>query len=119
MKLTTENFGEVILLTSPALVGGTETLGFKTDVFESKNGTEVRTPLKDKARQTLGFSSVAIRNEIAQHFNAQWAGIRKNWAVPLFQESQFVGDVAPEVVADGEPLPEQTVIACRTDIYSF
>ena len=119
MKLTTENFGEVILLTSPALVGGTETLGFKTDVFESKNGTEVRTPLKDKARQTLGFSSVAIRNEIAQHFNAQWGGIRKNWAVPLFQESQFVGDVAPEVVADGEPLPEQTVIACRTDIYSF
>lgn len=119
MKLTTENFGEVILLTSPALVGGTETLGFKTDVFESKNGTEVRTPLKDKARQTLGFSSVAIRNEIAQHFNAQWAGIRKNWAVPLFQESQFVGDVAPEVVTDGEPLPEQTVIACRTDIYSF
>ena len=119
MKVSTQNFGEVILLTSPALVGGTETLGFKTDVFESKNGTEVRTPLKDKARQTLGFSSVAIRNEIAQHFNAQWGGIRKNWAVPLFQESQFVGDVAPEVVADGEPLPEQTVIACRTDIYSF
>jgi hypothetical protein len=119
MKLITENFGEVILLTSPALVGGTETLGFKTDVFESKNGTEVRTPLKDKARQTLGFSSVAIRNEIAQHFNAQWGGIRKNWAVPLFQESQFVGDVAPEAVADGESLPEQTVVVCRTDIYSF
>lgn len=107
MKLTTENFGEVILLTSPALVGGTETLGFKTDVFESKNGTEVRTPLKDKARQTLGFSSVALCNEIAQHFNAQWGGIRKNWAVPLFQESQFVGDVSSDT------------ITCRADIYSF
>lgn len=45
-----------ILLTSPALVGGTETLGFKTDVFESKNGTEVsRTPIKDKARKCRVF----------------------------------------------------------------
>ncbi|WP_180007726.1 hypothetical protein [Acinetobacter sp. YH16057] len=119
MKISTQNFGEVVLLTSPALVGATESIGFKTDVFESKNGTEVRTPLKDKARQTLGFSSVVLRNEIAQHFNTQWGGIRKNWAVPLFQEAQFVGDVAPEIVADGEPVPEQTVIACRTDIYSF
>lgn len=119
MIVTTELFGDVILLKSPALVGATESIGFKTDVFESKNGTETRIPLKDKARQTLSFSSIAVLEEIAQHFNVQWGGIRKNWAVPLFQESQFVGDVAPEVVADGEPLPEQTVIACRTDIYSF
>lgn len=107
MRVVTENFGEVIVLTSPALVGGTETLGFKTDVFESKNGTEVRTPLKDKARQTLGFSSVAIRKEIARHFNVQWGGIRKNWAVPLFQESQYVGDVSADYVL------------CNTSIYSF
>ncbi|NWK75669.1 hypothetical protein HYG93_15650 [Acinetobacter sp. SwsAc6] len=107
MIIYTELFGDVVLLTSPALVGATEKLGFKTDVFESKNGSEVRTPLRDKARQTLGFSSIAVLKEIAQHFNVQWGGIRKNWAVPLFQESQYVGAV------DGD------FIECRTDIYSF
>lgn len=107
MILTTESYGEVVLLTSPALVGANESIGFKTDVFESKNGTETRIPLKDKARQTLSFSSVVVLAEIAKHFNTQWGGIRKNWAVPLFQESQFVGDVSADFVM------------CRTDIYSF
>lgn len=107
MILTPANYGEVVLLTSPALVGATESIGFKTDVFESKNGTETRIPLKDKARQTLTFSSIVVLAEIAKHFNTQWGGIRKNWAVPLFQESQFVGDVSADFVM------------CRTDIYSF
>lgn len=119
MKLMTENFGEVVLLTSPALVGATESIGFKTDVFESKNGTETRIPLKDKARQTLGFSSVIVRNEIAKLFNVQWGGIRKNWAVPLFQESQFVGNVVSETVVIDEQEVEQTSVLCRTDIFSF
>lgn len=107
MKLTTTNFGEVILLTSPALVGAVESVGFKTDIFESKNGTEQRTPLKDKARQTLNFDSVAVQKEVASVFNSQWGGIRHNWAVPLFHELQFVGDVSADFVM------------CRTDIFSF
>lgn len=107
MKISTQNFGDVILLTSPALVGATESIGFKTDVFESKNGTEQRTPLKDKARQTLGFSSIVVQEEIAKNFNVQWGGLRKNWAVPLFQESQYIGDVSADFVM------------CRTDIFSF
>lgn len=119
MKLTTENFGEVVLLTSPALVGATESIGFKTDVFESKNGTETRIPLKDKARQTLGFSSIVLKKEIAKNFNVQWGGIRKNWAVPLFQESQFVGDVVSETVVIDEQEVEKTSVLCRTDIFSF
>lgn len=107
MKLTTTNFGEVVLLTSPALVGAVESVGFKTDIFESKNGTEQRTPLKDKARQTLNFDSVAVQKEVASVFNSQWGGIRHNWAVPLFHELQFVGDVSADFVM------------CRTDIFSF
>lgn len=107
MKLTTTNFGEVVLLTSPALVGAVESVGFKTDIFESKNGTEQRTPLKDKARQTLNFDSVAVQKEVASVFNSQWGGIRHNWAVPLFHELQFVGDVSGDS------------IICRTDIFSF
>lgn len=107
MKLTTTNFGEIVLLTSPALVGAVESVGFKTDIFESKNGTEQRTPLKDKARQTLNFDSVAVQKEVASVFNSQWGGIRHNWAVPLFHELQFVGDVSADFVM------------CRTDIFSF
>lgn len=119
MKLTTQNFGEVILLTSPALVGATESIAFKTDIFESKNGTENRIPLKDKARQTLSFSSSVLRNEIAQNFNVQWGGIRKNWAIPLAQESQFIGDVASEIIEINGQSVEQAVVLCRTDIFSF
>ncbi|WP_228199179.1 hypothetical protein [Acinetobacter cumulans] len=107
MKVSTQNFGEVILLTSPALVGAVESIGFKTDVFESKNGTEMRIPLKDKARQTLNFDSVAVQKEVASVFNSQWGGIRHNWAVPLFHELQLVGDVSADFVM------------CRTDIFSF
>jgi len=49
----------------------------------------------------------------------QWGGIRKNWAVPLFQESQFVGDVVSETVVIDEQEVEQTSVLCRTDIFSF
>lgn len=107
MIISTEKFGDVILLTTPMLIDVTETLAFKTDVFEAKNGTEQRTPLKDKARQTLGFSSIALHDEVSQNFNVQWGGIRKLWAIPLAQESQYVGAV------DGDS------IDCRTDIFSF
>ncbi|RLL30742.1 hypothetical protein D9K80_15665 [Acinetobacter cumulans] len=107
MIISTEKFGDVILLTTPMLIDVTETLAFKTDVFEAKNGTEQRTPLKDKARQTLSFSSIALHDEVSQNFNVQWGGIRKLWAVPLAQESQYVDAV------DGD------FIDCRTDIFSF
>jgi len=119
MKVVTQNFGEVVVLTSPTLVGATESIAFKTDVFESKNGTETRIPLKDKARQTLSFSSIALKEEIAKNFNMQWGGIRKNWAVPLAQESQFVGEVVSETIVIDEQEVEQTSVLCRTDIFSF
>ena len=119
MKVITENFGEVVLLTSPTLVGASESIAFKTDIFESKNGSEIRIPLKDKARQTLGFSSIALKEEIAKNFNVQWGGIRKSWAVPLAQESQFVGNVVSETIVVDEQEVSQTSVLCRTDIFSF
>lgn len=119
MKVITENFGEVVLLTSPTLVGASESIAFKTDIFESKNGSEIRIPLKDKARQTLGFSSIALKEEIAKNFNVQWGGIRKSWAVPLAQESQFVGKVVSETIVVDEQEVSQTSVLCRTDIFSF
>lgn len=107
MKVTTNLYGDLILLTTPALVGANESIGFKTDIFQASDGTEQRTPLKDKARQTLSFSSLSIRQTIAQQFNVQWGGIRQLWAVPLYQERQLVGDVNSDF------------IACNTSIYDF
>lgn len=107
MKISTNLYGDLILLTRPVLVGANESIGFKTDIFEALDGTEKRTPLKDKARQTLSFSSFSIFKEVAQQFNVQWGGIRQLWAVPLYQERQFVGDVSSDF------------IACNTDIYDF
>ncbi|MHA3083724.1 hypothetical protein ACX1NX_11290 [Acinetobacter sp. ANC 5383] len=107
MKISTNLYGDLILLTMPVLVGASESIGFKTDIFEASDGTEQRTPLKDKARQTLSFSSLSLRQAMAQQFNVQWGGIRQHWAVPLYQERQFVGDVSSDF------------IACNTDIYDF
>lgn len=107
MNVTTNLYGDLILLTMPALVGANESIGFKTDIFEASDGTEQRTPLKDKARQTLSFSSLSIRQAIAQQFNVQWGGIRQLWAVPLYQEGQHVGATSGDF------------IACNTSIYDF
>ncbi|WP_151710220.1 hypothetical protein [Acinetobacter brisouii] len=107
MQVNTNLYGDLILLTTPVLVGANESIGFKTDIFEASDGTEQRTTLKDKARQTLSFSSLSIRQTITQQFNVQWGGIRQLWAVPLYQERQFVGDVGSDF------------ITCNTDIYDF
>jgi hypothetical protein len=107
MKISTNLYGDLILLTTPVLVGANESIGFKTDIFEASDGTEQRTPLKDKARQTLSFSSLSVRQEMAQQFNVQWGGVRQLWSVPLYQESQFVGDVSSDF------------ITCTTNIYDF
>ncbi|MHA3078770.1 hypothetical protein [Acinetobacter sp. ANC 5502] len=107
MKVNTNLYGDLILLTTPVLVGANESISFKTDIFEASDGTEQRTPLKDKARQMLSFSSLSMRQAVAQQFNVQWGGIRQLWAVPLYQERQFVGDVSSDF------------ITCNTDIYDF
>lgn len=107
MKVNTNLYGDLILLTTPVLVEASESIGFKTDIFEASDGTEQRTPLKDKARQTLSFSSLSVRQAMAQQFNVQWGGVRQLWAVPLYQESQFVGDVSSDF------------ITCTTNIYDF
>ncbi|MHA3059667.1 hypothetical protein ACX1N5_01585 [Acinetobacter sp. ANC 4636] len=107
MKVNTNLYGDLILLTTPVLVGANESISFKTDIFEASDGTEQRTPLKDKARQTLSFSSLSMRQAVAQQFNVQWGGIRQHWAVPLYQERQFVGDVSSDF------------IVCNTHIYDF
>ena len=72
MLITTDLYGELVLLTTPMLVELSEVLSFATDVFEAQDGTEERTPLKDYARQTLSFSSFAIKDDFAQFFNIQW-----------------------------------------------
>ena len=107
MLITTNLYGELVLLTTPMLVKLSEVLSFATDVFEAQDGTEERTPLKDYARQTLSFSSFAIKDDFAQFFNIQWGGIRKLWGVPLWSEMQKVGDV------------DSNFITCNTALYDF
>lgn len=107
MIVNSSNFGELFVLTTPILVGMNETISFKTDVFESKNGTEYRTPLKDKVRQSFELSTQAYKEELSEFFNKQWGGIRKKWALPQWQESQKIEAVS------GDFIP------CVTDIFSF
>ena len=93
MKIET-SYGTLVLLPDCPLVGATEKLEFLTDVHESINGKEERIPLRDKARQTLGFSYVWFRQFMAAASNQFWGGIRSRFAIPMAFEYQPIPDMA-------------------------
>ncbi|MHA3061176.1 hypothetical protein ACX1NY_11205 [Acinetobacter sp. ANC 4631] len=107
MKVTTNLYGDVSLLTAFARAGLIETLSFKTDIFEAQNGTEKRIPLRDKCRVSYQYTVKKFGADIPQFFNMQDGAIRKTWAVPIGHESQFVGNVTSDF------------IECNTSIYDF
>ncbi|WP_257223083.1 MULTISPECIES: hypothetical protein [unclassified Acinetobacter] len=107
MKIQTTLFGELVLLTECTLVGSSESLSFSTYMFESHNGTEQRTALRETAAQLLNIDYVALRKAMAQNFNVLYDGLRSKWAVPVDIEWQHVA------AASGD------YIACNTAIYDY
>ena len=107
MKIQTELFGELVLLTECTLVGSSESLAFSTYMFESHNGTEQRTALRESASQVLNIDYVTMRKALAQNFNVLYGGLRLKWAVPVDIEWQRVASASSDF------------IACNTVIYDF
>lgn len=107
MKIQTELFGELVLLTECTLVGSSESLAFSTYMFESHNGTEQRTALRETASQVLNIDYVAIRKALGQNFNVLYGGLRLKWAVPVDIEWQRVVSASSDF------------IACNTVIYDY
>ena len=108
-KIDTIRYGELAIVARQAEVPVRETLEFMTDVIESFNGSEERLKLRSKARQTYAYTSPRQMHHLADSFNTEYGAIRKQWAVPIWTEAQYVGRI----------LEHQDIIICDTKHYDF
>jgi hypothetical protein len=102
-KITTQLFGQLAIVPQQAETPVRETLEFLTDVLESYNGSEQRLQLRTKARQTYAYTIPLQAWHTAAAFNTEYGAIRKRWAVPIWTEAQYVGNIlsnAPAIVCD-------------------
>ena len=107
MKIQTTLFGELVLLSECTLVGSSESLAFSTYMFESHNGTEQRTALRETASQILNIDYVTVRKAMGQNFNVLYGGLRLKWAVPVDIEWQRITSASSDF------------ITCNTSIYDY
>lgn len=107
MKIQTTLFGELVLLSECTLVGSSESLAFSTYMFESHNGTEQRTALRETASQILNIDYVTVRKAMGQNFNVLYGGLRLKWAVPVDIEWQRITSASSDF------------ITCNTAIYDY
>lgn len=67
-----------------------ETYSWLTDILTSFNGTEDRSPLRSKPRLAVTHKYEFTKAEKADVFNTVYGGVRKGWAVPLWQYAQKI-----------------------------
>ena len=92
MKIQTQ-YGEVHVLTNCPLLDSTERLEFKTEVYESFDGSEDRYPLRDAPRQVLSFNYVNMQKAMGDIFHMLYANLRNLWGIPLPQFRQLIPDL--------------------------
>lgn len=103
MKISTTLFGDLAFLPFQADAPMTENMSFLTDVQTAQDSTEERVQLRTAPRHTLSYNMPLQAWQMQEAFNTEYGGIRLQWAVPLWYEWQFVGDVAASaasIVAD-------------------
>lgn len=108
-KITTSLFGELAFLPYQAEAPVKETLEFLTDLLTSFNGSEQRFSMRTKPRQSFEYTIPLQAWQTAAAFNTEYAAIAKRWAVPIWTEAQFIGDVAAHA----------TEINCNTSLYDL
>lgn len=96
MKIQTEQFGEVFVLTNCPLLNSTERLEWMTEVHESFDSNEERYPLRDTPRQILSFNYVQMRKEMGDMFHMLSANLRGQWGIPLRQVKRIIPDIADD-----------------------
>lgn len=102
-------FGNLALLPMQAQAPATESLEWLTDMMTSKNGTESPLSVRGNARQSLTFTTPEWYDLKPMILNTEYGGLRRQWAVPLWTETQQLGPIN----AGG------TTITCLTDDYDF
>lgn len=108
-KITTSLFGVLELLPYQVQTTLTETLEFMTDVFQAFDSTETRLQLRTVARQKYDVIVPISSDKIAPMFNSTYNALRKPWALPIWSEAQYVGNVVAGVAP----------IACDTVNYDL
>ena len=93
-KIATTNFGTLALLPVVARVPLVESLSFLSDSIEHYDGTEQQIQLRSKARQQLRYELPVKSSNDPDAFNTIWGAIRDKWAVPVWCDAQYVGNVA-------------------------
>ena len=96
MKIQTEQFGEVHVLTNCPLLNSTERLEWMTEVHEADDGSEERYPLRDTPRQILSFNYVQMRKAMGDMFHMLSANLRKQWGIPLRQVKRTILNIVDD-----------------------
>lgn len=108
-KISTVLYGELALLPYQPEVPVKETLEFLTDVITAYDASEKRSALRNKARQTFSYTTPIQAWRSAVTFNTEYGAIRKDWAIPIWTESQSVGNVSAGL----------NYITCNTTLYDL
>lgn len=103
MKITT-TYGDLALIKFPAQKPITEKLEWLTDTFIANDGTEYRESLRSMPRQIFEYTIPLTFWKKIESLNTIRGGIRQKWAVPIWTEAQFVGNLSAA----------QTQILCDT-----
>ena len=108
-KISTNLYGELAILPYQAEAPVKETLAFLTDVIAGSDSTEQRIQMRTKPRQTFDYKiPIQLWNKAAS-FNTEYGAIRKDWAIPIWTEAQYIGNVAASASS----------ISCNTDYYDL
>lgn len=102
-------FGNLAFLPFEAQTPIVERFEFLTDVIESRDGTEERIELRIEPRQFFEYSVPLQYIKKADAFNTLYGGLRLDWALPIWSEGQFVGNL----------MASQTVINCDTTLHDL
>lgn len=108
-KVTTTLFGELAVLPYQAEAPVKESLEFLTDVITAYDATEERLQLRSKPRQSFNYSIPLQAWHTASAFNTEYGAIRKDWAVPIWTEAQYVGTISAGLFS----------IGCITAVYDL
>lgn len=106
-KLSYPGFENAALMPLPPMPATRETFDFLTDVVETHNGTEDRTQVRAIARGKWQYPISADLRNAQAIFNAAQQNLRGDWAVPIWAQAQFVGNL------------NSATVPCEPDLSDF
>lgn len=108
-KIVTTLFGALALIPQVAEVPVVEQLSFYTDQQTAYDGSEQNIQLRFKPRQTFNYQIPLQPGVSPAAFNTMYGGIRNKWAIPVWTDAQYVGNISAGL----------TSITCNTNDYDL